>query len=41
MDKATSRSPTFPSLGIGSGSLANADGEDAFREVIASAWRVA
>ena len=38
MDKATSRSSAFPSLGIGSGSLANADGEDAFMEVIASAW---
>lgn len=38
MSKSKPRSPAFPPLGIGSGSLANADGEDAFMEVIAGAW---
>lgn len=38
MSKTKLRSPGFPVLGIGSGSLANADGEEAFIQVISRAW---
>lgn len=38
MSKMKLRSPDFPVLGIGSGSLANAGGEEAFAQVISRAW---
>ena len=39
MDKVEARKPAFPAFGIGSGTLANAEGEKTFLQVVEHAWR--